>query len=479
MAMPLRRKLVWSAVCVVAFFAILEGAAWIVDSRWHFRESVLRVLDQGEVVHGPIAAQPDTSIDLPPRTIWIRGPFRGTPSGEPYVAGGRVIPGMEGGFELHQDHVTPEDLQARDGGAKRVFVLGESAAFGFPYRHEQSFAALLDEGLRPRGCAVYNAAVCAWTSGRLMPLLRRIVDHFQPYAVVIYCGNNEWIHWAMEGVPYQNMLEEKWANQARLAVWKRMGRSRAAAALEYFMIAREAKRQLAAREPPDGNYPTLREAQFALDHPLDDYFEPSADWWHEARQSYLDTFEANLRTMVDYARRHGVHVLLLTVPFNPKLCPAWACPQPESLDPAHRDKVRANIHAAAELVRDRQYRPALSLLDETLKLDPRPPIPHYLRGQCLEGLGESLKAEAAYALSRENMIGHLGCRLSANKTITRVAASARVDLIDVARLFDDYEHAHGKFFNEDLIHDTCHPTPLGHRLIADAVTAALSLPQVP
>jgi hypothetical protein len=89
----------------------------------------------------------------------------------------------------------------------------------------------------------------------------------------------------------------------------------------------------------------------------------------------------------------------------------------------------------------------------------------------LEGAGRSAEAEQAFALSREDMIGNLGSRLSVNDVIRRVASTTSAQLLDVERIFEESEHARGHYFNEDLIHDDCHPTPLGHRLIADALAS--------
>ena len=77
-----------------------------------------------------------------------------------------------------------------------------------------------------------------------------------------------------------------------------------------------------------------------------------------------------------------------------------------------------------------------------------------------------VEAEAAYARSREAMIGNLGSRLSINRVVREVAAEQEADLVDLRKIFDDYQHRRQRHFNTELIHDDCHPTPLGHALIA-------------
>ena len=64
------------------------------------------------------------------------------------------------------------------------------------------------------------------------------------------------------------------------------------------------------------------------------------------------------------------------------------------------------------------------------------------------------------------MIGNLGSRLSINRVIREVAADQQTDLVDLRKVFDDFQHHRQRFFNVELIHADCHPTSLAHGLIA-------------
>jgi hypothetical protein len=83
------------------------------------------------------------------------------------------------------------------------------------------------------------------------------------------------------------------------------------------------------------------------------------------------------------------------------------------------------------------------------------------------------EAESAFARCREQMVGHLGGRLSVNRVIRSVARETGCDLLDARKLFDRKQAALDGFFNRDLIHDDCHPTPLGHHLLAVALREVL------
>jgi len=445
------RRLLVSAATLLVLALVAEIVARIADARTDFRSTLLSAYLAMETSGKPVSAG---RLELPPApAVLVRVPV--TDEGAPvaYVVGGRSI--EDARPSVHHRAVLPADL-ARD--ARRpVFVVGESAGFGFPYAYSQSFSALLNERLRPKGITVLNASQVGATSADLAPIVGRIVDNFGPVALVLFIGNNEWIQWTP---PQDTPIAP-----ARIHLLRNLALSRALAAVEYASLQRT------VRGAATGDFQIHAEIAGhgeALRHPADERGFDAASW-ATTKSEFLAVFEANLEGMVRAAQARGIRVILLTVPFNPKLSPAWKHPQPESFDPAHATEVRAAIRSAASLVEAGRFDEALPMIEKALALDPLPPIIHYLHGEALEGAGRFEEAERAYASSRENMIGNLGSRLSVNETIRRVAAGTHAQLVDVEKLFEDHEHAQGRFFNADLIHDDCHPTPLGHRLIADAI----------
>ncbi len=268
--LSLRRKLCFSAVFCFTFFALAEGAAWIADSRYNFRYAVLEALDDGKGTDGPISAMSDAELGWPPRTIQIRVPYRGKLPDRPYVVGHRVIPNSHWGVESSHERITPENFKnSKNRDAKRIFVFGGSAAFGFPYKYEDTFVSMLHGLLRADGYVVLNCAECAAPSGKLVPMMARVVEYFEPDTVIIFAGNNEWIRYAMPGVPYQRELDETWINQSYHFLWRTLCNSRAVAALQVLALERTVERQLDARGPPDGRTPHLVDMKYALEHPLE------------------------------------------------------------------------------------------------------------------------------------------------------------------------------------------------------------------
>jgi hypothetical protein len=310
----------------------------------------------------------------------------------------------------------------------------------------------------------------------------QILARYAPSTLVVFTGNNLWIDWA----PPQQPRWNPWG----IKLLSTLATSRAIAGLEFVALRwtlRHTPRdwrveQLGRldswlgrlrREPgaPFHDHHELTGSRYALEHPLEDDERFGATDWPRIKALHLHRFETSLVELVEQARARDVGVVLVTVPFNYRLSPAWNHPQFEAVDPAHRDEVRALGREAGAAVHAGDCGAALPIIDRALALDPLPPVLHYLRAQCLERMGALDAARAAYADSRERMIGNLGSPLSVNETIRRVAARFEVPLVDAVRVFDD--HASGNHFNEQLIVDDCHPSPSGHRLIAVALAPYL------
>lgn len=79
--------------------------------------------------------------------------------------------------------------------AFRVFVLGESAAAGFPYPRNVTFSRLIQDALRDAlsndSVEVVNLAVAATNSFTMLDVANEIADQ-RPDAVLIYAGHNEY-----------------------------------------------------------------------------------------------------------------------------------------------------------------------------------------------------------------------------------------------------------------------------------------------
>jgi lysophospholipase L1-like esterase len=446
---PRRLGRVIAALVFIVLLGGLEYAARVHDGNTHFRFQLLKALEMLHTVSTPQAACPDEVLNWPKGFLLVRDAQDNPPPAEPFVVGGKIIAGAQP--NPNQRAIHANQLQ----GEKLILILGESAAFGYPLGYGDSFGALMEAELQPAGYKVLNAAEPGCASATLVPIAHRIVDEFKPQALILYMGNNEWIHWGPK-----SETPNAWV--FRVATF--LAHSRVLAYGEYLVARRMAMR---AHSPAAfAEQHELTGFEYALEHPM---AGPLPEW-EETKRSFLANFEANLLDIINHAKANQVRVILATVPFSYRLSPAWMHPQPLATSEANHQFVQQNLQQAAAAYRKKAYPQALEILDRALAREPSIPVLHYLRAAALEAAGKPAEAEAAYASCRENMVGHLGSPLSINQTIRKLAAETKTELVDLQALFDEQEHGAGHHFNDDLIMDDCHPTPLGHRLIASALT---------
>ena len=475
----LRRRLLFIAILLVT----LEAAGWLGDYIFNYRRRLLSALAMMRLNTQPIPVLSNTSDD---RQLVLRDPADGPGTDEPYRIGGVEIAGA--GPWLGTQYVVPDNV-VRDG-ERRVVIVGGSAAFGFPYRYADSLSGLVEpmlgQGIDGKQVRILNAAQVGCTSGELAPVVDQAVRFYKPATIVLFVGNNEWFHWqpllkpSSDQPPSGESPAREHLSQASINVLRTLAHSRTLAAIEYGLVQwtvskRRARQDEARQSRTRDRFESHHEligSDYAVEMPLaPERYDPSE--WLTVRQKYLDTFRANLSQMVATARNADVPVVLLTIPFNPRLSPAWKHRQPHSFAPEHHRQVTAAIADASQAVGQEQFEEGLATVTAALDLDPHPALLHYLKAQCLEGLQRHQQAELAYAESRERSIGNLGSRLSTNRIIREVAEAAGVPLIDVQALFQQYGAQRQRYYNVDLIHDDCHPTPLGHQLIAEALAPLL------
>ncbi|MFP6766942.1 MAG: SGNH/GDSL hydrolase family protein [Planctomycetaceae bacterium] len=495
----------WIFLLVV--LSAVETCGWAVDSVWEFRRRLLLGYRQQTVDRPVISRQErgtdkttaiaDARDDDDPR-LFVR-PRRDVPDiGQDLVIGGRVIPDAR--YTTSQVALSPDENTARHG--KQVFLLGGSAAYGYPYNEGNTLAGELRNTLNqpttpedPARFQVHNTAFPGWNSHDLVPVARRIASSFQPEIIVIFTGNNEWVRWRPESCQRQAPVRDTPSTSRKTPgdrqrpprdrtnviaqrLLTHLAHSRALATAQYLafrwqrrqLMTAASEAHLARFEATYRMHVELTGSGYALQHPADlARFDPSL--WKLSKENYLDEFRHNLVEIVRTFR--GCRVVLITVPFNYRLSPAWNHRQPLASDPKRQAPIRKALDTAIQQLAQSKPATALQTLQAASRDSCQSPLLHYIEGECLVRLGRMLEAESAFARCREQMVGHLGGRLSINRVIGSVAKETGCDLLDARALFDRKQHALDGFFNRDLIHDDCHPTPRGHRLLATALQRVL------
>jgi lysophospholipase L1-like esterase len=365
--------------------------------------------------------------------------------------------GPDGTPVWHRTDATVAFRREKPANGLRVFVVGESSVFGFPFGANLAFSRFLGDRLAAafpdRAVEVVNCGVPAIASWHVRRLVEEELVHYAPDVVVIYTGHNDWI------VP---------APTAASPVTEFLARSR------LYQLASLVR---------------VRWRRWRYG-PLDDFrLQATKDPWGYARQrargqltltraeerDLIVRFGENLRATVRAARGAGARVVVATLTQNLRDFAPGASRHRPGVSPAARARWSALAAQAGSRMAIGDWTTALAALRRGRALDPRPASAEYLRAQCLDALGRHGVARAAYRRASDLDEIPLGARSSFNAVIRRVADETGAQLVDVAgALARAAPHGlvGGQFFVDHL-----HPSVAGHVAIARVLAGALGAPE--
>ena len=338
---------------------------------------------------------------------------------------------------------------------KRVFVVGGSAAWGAGVEYPQTFAGRLDVALGP-GVEVINAAENGMQSHMVARVAARIATCFQPDAVVVLTGNNEWMAWryrhhvsALESLHYR--AQRVSAAYRLLASWQRQ------------LQPVSQRRTIALGRDPNFD----ADAGCGLNAPFGDPAGYDPATWKRDRGEYLASFRHNVEQLLEFAKVAKVPVVFVTTPYRRRLCPQYFAQQPVGNRAARRA-----LRSALEKTDAGDYAGALAELQIAEHAAPNSPLPPYVRGQALAALERQKEAAAAFAESREKMCSNLAAPERINAVIRDAAKTGGAMIVDADAAFT--AAAGDPLAADELFHDFCHPTDAGHAVIAEALLPPLT-----
>lgn len=438
--MPIWKRVTFTVVTLAAFVLLAEGGALVANGIWGVADDI-RVY-----VPGPVRSRRPTLMRLDPNMpkrcehgLQVRQPER------------RLRDRVET-MNPEANRLAPPTAKPL---RKQVFVVGASAAWGDGVEYAETFSGRLASGGKYQ---VHNAAVFGADSEMAAFTVKNIIDCHQPDLIVAFLGS-DFFQWQYE-------RQERTARDWHLAFSRKSMFYRCLIA-----VARQAFRpKNAPPGAPPGNFhnPQLKPTQRCeIDA---DYREPKffdAAGWHNDREHYLAFLRNNLEQIIGYARHHGVKVLLTTIPFNYRMCPARFVKQPLAgtvADRAAGKTARRRFDAGLQQLRAGRNAEAGASFIAATEAAPEAPLPWYFAGQAQVAQGDLSEADRLFRQARETTVGNLGSVLSANDVIREVAAQTDTPLADVAATFaDGFDH---EFLSDQLFRDFCHPNVAGHERIA-------------
>lgn len=338
----------------------------------------------------------------------------------------------------------------------RVFVLGESPVFGWPFRADLAFPRFLGDRLAAafpdRSVEVVNCGVNGVGSWHVLRILEEEVVHHAPDVVLIYAGHGDWLAPPpVEVLRFQRHLANLRLFQLAAVAQARWRRFR------YGLF--DAGR-LKALNDPFGYGRQRARGELTLSRA-------------EAAE-ITRRFAANLRAMVQGAERAGATVVLGTLSQNLRDFPPGASRHRRGLSPAGRARWGALIEQAIRSAGSGDCPTAITALDEALQIDHRAALAYYHRARCLDALGHLGRARAGYRIASDRDEVPLGARTASNDAIRTVAADMGVRLVDTERALAQAS-PHG-LVGQEWFFDHVHPTFAGHVALARAFAEALGAP---
>jgi len=332
----------------------------------------------------------------------------------------------------------------------RIFSLGGSSTFGFPWGADVAFPRLLGDALGAswpdRQVESINSGAMSYGTHRLRILVRELLE-YEPDVLIVYSGHNEFV----EERFYRDVLGRRTGldpAKRMLYRWR----------LYSVLIRARERARSAATAPTPGERSTGELIG------LDVVREETVGVGETEVARVLARLEENLRALIDAGAEAGVPIVLCTVPSNVE---GWA-PNGSSfgsgVSPEDRRVVERQLRAARTSLEGNQVEAAVRELESARDLAPGHAEVHYRLGQAYQALERWKDARNSFERARDTDSQPARAIGPINETIRRVAASSGAILVDVERRLG--EHTTHGLLGFNLFEDYVHPKPRGHQLIA-------------
>lgn len=346
-------------------------------------------------------------------------------------------------------------------GTLRLFVLGESAAFGTPdaaYGLTRVLDRLLRLSFPTQRWEVVNAAMPGINS-HIMRVIARECAQQQPDLFVIYAGNNEVVGLHAPEPGRRGLTGRRWLLRLlQAARSSRLGQGLTA---------------LTSRWQPNQPDEAGQDQEFFRRHRL------AAD--DPGRQAVYDNFRANLAEILDGALASGARVVLSTVAVNLRDCPPLGSLHRREVSAADRGQWEALYSRGATAEAQQDFAAAIEAFTAAAAIDDHYAELHFRLARCLEAAGQVAAAREHYRLACDHDALPFRADHRVNQIIRELAARYR----DRGLIFVDTEQelarqagGESQVPGEDLFYEHVHYRFVGNYLLASnlfpRVVAALA-----
>lgn len=321
--------------------------------------------------------------------------------------------------------------QAKPAGTIRIFVFGESAAYGDPqpeFGLPRMLEALLSSRFPARKFEVVNVAMTGINSHAIREIARDCASHGGDIWV-LYMGNNEVVGPFGAGTIFGARAPS-------------LGLVRAALALKATRIGQLVERAIA----DVSTTPASRREWGGMQMFLDQQIRQS----DRSLTVVYDGFRRNLEDIITEGRKHGAQIVLSTVACNLKDCAPFGSLHQQGLagvDLSQWEKLNEDGLSAQSRG---QFGVALGFYHQAAKFDDTYATLHFREGECLLALGQDKAALEEFGRARDLDTLRFRCDSNLNKIIRREAAARERDgiLLADAEAGLGEQSAHGLIGNQ-------------------------------
>ena len=338
----------------------------------------------------------------------------------------------------------------------RVYILGGSAALGFPHKNhglDRLLAAQLRAALPSRKIEVINTAMTSINSHVVYATAKSIPEDSADFAVILM-GNNEVVGPYGPGTINQNFL----ANITLIRGIQAVKRTRIWQALD----------SLIAQIRPD-------DAKRDLEWEGMQMFTDQGISHNDPRiESVYGHYEENLTGIIETLRNRGMHVLLSSVPVNLRHSAPFLSVHRPNLSNEQLDRWRELDSKGSQRFDQQDWDDAITHLRAALEIDPEYADTHFRLATALDNLGEFSKAKTHYehALDLDALRFRADTRI--NQIIKDVAASVDDDafsFVDSAAAFEQASQPYQPGWN--LLLEHVHYDFAGNHILALEISRSI------
>ncbi len=421
-----RKKILFSAVTTVLFFAVLECVLTLVG------------------------VAPQTSTE------------------DPFVGFSGQLPLMELSTNEQGEQILSTALNKRhwfnaqsfpktkSKGTRRVFCMGGSTTYGHPYWDSTSFPGWLREFLpvvdSSHKWEVINAGGISYASYRVAALMEELAQ-YEPDLFVIYSVHNEFL----ERRTYESMFETSPLNLNSPAI---LARTRTWAVTDRIIkrVRKIAPAAPAKRDSTKSNVDVLQgEVDEILNHTVGPIDYHRDDNW---RAKVLHHYESNLNRMVAIARRSGAKIVFITPTANERNCSPFKSEHDRNMAPTDQERMRALVQQAEDAALSLDATKTLPIQEALVTLDPRYADYQYRLGQNYFEIDRYADAQLAFSRALNEDVCPLRAIDEIKNAIERVSRESQVPVVDFdqkLRQLCNIEYGHS-ILGEEYFLDHVHPT---------------------